>query len=75
MSSSYNSPDPRIYKCAVAQSLEEAEYVLDVVKYAHCPDPREVLTPDVDAPISSLDQCLATRRGNAPPPAPKPTGK
>ena len=54
--------DPRIYVCSLEQSQEPGEYTLDNVKYAYCKKTSEVLTPETETPINSLDQCFAERR-------------
>lgn len=54
--------DPRIYQCQLEQSVEPLEYVLDQSKYAHCEKINSVLKPEIEKPISSLEECFATQR-------------
>jgi hypothetical protein len=58
--------DPRIYKCALEQSVEPSQYTLDSVKYNFCKDPKEVLLPETEAPITTLDKCYASRKQQNP---------
>lgn len=54
--------DPRVYMCASEQSIEPADYVLDLAKYAYCEKISSVLQPCTETPSISPDQCFATRK-------------
>ena len=64
--------DPRTYICAVEQSIEPTEFLLDPVKYSYCEKHSVVMTEDVEKPIMTPEQCFASRRtargGQAVPP-------
>lgn len=53
--------DPRIYQCAIQQSVEPTGYVLDGSMFAYCPRIEDIMTNDLDKPISSLEECYAKR--------------
>jgi hypothetical protein len=53
--------DPRIYQCAIQQSIEPSEYVLDASKFGFCPQIKDIMSDETDKPISSLDECYAKR--------------
>lgn len=54
--------DPRVYKCALQQSVEPADWILDPTMYTYCPSVKQVMTPETDAPFSSIDKCYAKRK-------------
>jgi len=53
--------DPRVYQCALQQSLEQVDYVLDIAPYTYCPRATDIINPETDEPVSSL-HCYATRK-------------
>lgn len=54
--------DPRIYVCAVEQSIQPYDWVIDHTMYTYCPTVQQVMTPATDAPITTPDQCYTNRR-------------
>lgn len=54
--------DPQTYVCAVEQSVEPAELSMDPVYYSYCEKVSSVLSPEVEKPITTPQECFIKRR-------------
>ena len=53
--------DPRVYQCALQQSVEPFDWIADPSPFTHCPKVADIMKPETEQPFSSLDKCYARR--------------